>query len=304
MFVKYKFIGIFLIIIIIVMIGLCIPKKGVDQVVNSVVINDTSKSSIVLDLYNNEVLYENNAHCKMLPASLTKVLTAYVAYKYYDLNDFVVITYDMVNVEGSRIYLEIGDVISVKDLIYGLLLCSGNDAALALSYKYSGDLSDFIILMNKTKEELGMKDSSFENPHGLDGATNNYTTAYDLALLYSACYKIDFFKEVFKTKYYKSVNYEYKILNFRNKHRLVHSVENCLGGKTGYTKKAGRTLITGFENEFNQVVVVSLDAFNDWDLHKRLSEYGFNQIKRRVLRSRTSIYSSFFISNDFRRPYE
>ena len=263
------------------MIGLLVPKTNSDQMVNTVTLNDTSKSSIVLDLYNNEVLYENDAYRKMLPASLTKILTAYVAYKYYDLNDFVVITYDMINVEGSKIYLEVGDVISVKDLIYGLLLCSGNDAALALAYKYSGELDDFIILMNKTKEELGMKDSSFENPHGLDGVTNNYTTAYDLAILYSACYKIDFFKEVFRTKTYRSVNYEYKILNFRNKHRLVHSLENCLGGKTGYTKKAGRTLITGFEDKFNQIVVVSLDAYSDWDLHKRLSSYGFSQIRRR-----------------------
>ena len=281
MVVKYKFISIFLIINLILMIGFAFPKKDYDQLVTSVVINDTSKSSIVLDLYNNEVLYENNAYSKMLPASLTKVLTAYVAYKYYDLNDFVVITYDMINVEGSRIYLEVGDVISVKDLIYGLLLCSGNDAALALAYKYSGELNDFIILMNETSNKIGMKNSIFENPHGLDGITNNYTTAYDLAILYSACYKIDFFKEVFKTKTYKSVNLEYKILNFKNKHRLVHSEANCLGGKTGYTKKAGRTLITGFEDKFNQIVVVSLDAYSDWDLHKRLSSYGFSQIRRR-----------------------
>lgn len=281
MFVKFKFIGIFLIIIIIVMIGLLVPKTNSDQMVNTVTINDTSKSSIVLDLYNNEVLYENDAYRKMLPASLTKVLTAYVAYKYYDLNDFVVITYDMINVEGSKIYLEVGDVISVKDLIYGLLLCSGNDAALALAYKYSGELNDFIILMNEISKTIGMKDSNFENPHGLDGITNNYTTAYDLAILYSACYKIDFFKEVFKTKTYKSVNLEYKVLNFKNKHRLVHCEPNCLGGKTGYTKKAGRTLITGFEDKFNQIVVVSLDAYSDWDLHKRLSSYGFSEIKRR-----------------------
>ena len=282
---KYKIIGALLMVINVLMIGLCIPNTDDDILVNSIVINDTSKSSIVLDLYNNEVLYENNAYDKMLPASLTKVLTAYVSYKYYDLDDFVVITYDMVNVEGSRIYLEVGDVISVKDLIYGLLLSSGNDAALALAYKYSGVLDDFIFLMNKTKDELGMKDSYFENPHGLDEITNNYTTAYDLSILYSACYKIDFLKEVFRTKTYKSVNYEYKILTFRNKHRLVHSEVNCLGGKTGYTKKAGRTLITGFENEFNQVVVVSLDAYSDWDLHKRLSEYGFSQIRRRDIRS-------------------
>ena len=88
-----------------------------------------------------------------------------------------------------------------------------------------------------------MKDSNFENPHGLDGITNNYTTAYDLAILYSACYKIDFFKEVFKTKTYKSVNLEYKILNFRNKHRLVHTLDNCLGGKTGVAPHFLRDII-------------------------------------------------------------
>ncbi len=265
------------------MLGFIFPKLNTDINVSTSSIYDTSKSSVVLDLYNNEILYENNPHKKMLPASLTKVLTAYVAWKYYNLDDYVLITYDMINVEGSRIYLEENDVISVKDLIYGLLLCSGNDAALALAYKYSGNLDDFIYLMNKEKEELGMNDSYFENPHGLDGITNNYTTSYDLALLYSACIKIDFLKEVFATKVYKTYIYSNRLLIFRNKHRLIHNTTNCLGGKTGYTKKAGRTLITGFENEFNHVVVVTLDAYNDWEVHKRLSEYGFSQIKRRIL---------------------
>lgn len=301
---RNKLIVIFIIVLLILMIGFCYPKINLDLNANTTAINDTSKSSIVLDLYNNEILYEHNPHQKMLPASLTKMLTAYVAVKYYDLDEYVVIDYNMINIEGSRIYLEVNDVISVKDLIYGLLLCSGNDAALALAYKYSGNLDDFIYLMNKEKEELGMKNSIFENPHGLDGKTNNYTTAYDLALLYSACYKIDFLKDVFKTKIYKTKIYSDRNFTFRNKHRLVHNEENCLGGKTGYTKKAGRTLITGFEDHFNQVVVVTLDAYNDWQVHRSLSEYGFSQIKRRVLRSRMINYSSFLISNDFRRGYE
>ena len=282
--IKYHLIGSFIIILLIFMIGLMFPKLDNDVEVSTTSVYDTSKSSVVLDLYNNDILYENNARKRMLPASLTKVLTAYVAWKYYNLNDFVVITHDMINVEGSRIYLEVNDVISVKDLIYGLLLCSGNDAALALAYKYSGVLSDFIDLMNKEKEELGMTNSSFQNPHGLDSDSLNYTTAYDLALLYSACIKIDFLKEVFSTKVYKTFIISEKLFIFRNKHRLVHSSLNALGGKTGYTKKAGRTLITGFENQFNSVVVVTLDAYNDWEVHKCLSEYGFNQIKRRVLK--------------------
>lgn len=273
-----------LIVMLIIMIGFAIPKTSNDLLTSAVTVNNTSKSSVVIDLYNNEILYEHNAHQKMLPASLTKVLTAYVAYKYYDLDDYVLITYEMINVEGSKIYLEVNDLISVKDLIYGLLLCSGNDAALALAYHYSGNLEDFIMLMNKEKEELKMNNSYFQNPHGLDGITNNYTTAYDLGILYSACSKIAFLKEVFKTKTYKTLSYSTKLFTFRNKHRLVHSLNNCLGGKTGYTKKAGRTLITGFEDKFNQVVVVTLDAYNDWELHQNLSSYGFNLIKRRDIR--------------------
>lgn len=245
--------------------------------------NITAKSCVAIDCYNNEILFEKNIHLKTLPASLTKVLTAYVSILYYDLDDYVIITNEMVNVEGSRIYLEIGDVISVKDLLYGLMLCSGNDAALALAYHYSGVLSDFIFLMNKVACNIGMTNSNFENPHGLDGVTNNYTTAYDLAILFSCCMKNNTFREITKTKNYTSKIYSDRYLNFSNKHRLIKTLDNATGGKTGYTKKAGRTLITSFKDYFNEVVIVSLDAYDDWSLHKNLSEYAFSQIKRRDL---------------------
>lgn len=245
--------------------------------------NITAKSCVAIDCYNNEILFEKNIHLKMLPASLTKVLTAYVSILYYDLDDYVIITNEMVNVEGSRIYLEIGDVISVKDLLYGLMLCSGNDAALALAYHYSGVLSDFMFLMNKVACNIGMANSYFENPHGLDGVTNNYTTAYDLAILFSCCMKNNTFREITKTKNYTSKIYSDRYFNFTNKHRLIKTLDNATGGKTGYTKKAGRTLITSFKDYFNEVVIVSLDAYDDWSLHKNLSEYAFSQIKRRDL---------------------
>lgn len=281
---KKRYLFFYLIIILLLMISVSTIKQEKDVLAyNEAVINPSAKACIVLDCYNNEILFEKNIHKKMLPASLTKVLTAYVSILYYDLNDYVVITHDMINVEGSKIYLEVGDIISVKDLLYGLMLCSGNDAALALAYHYSGCLDDFIILMNNVAKNMGMINSSFENPHGLDGITNNYTTAYDLAILFATCLKNNTFREITGTRSYNTKIYSDKSFYFTNKHRLMKSMDTVTGGKTGYTKKAGRTLITSFKDYFNEVVVVTLDAYDDWNLHKKLSEYGFSQIKRRDL---------------------
>lgn len=281
---KKRYLFFYLIIILLLMISVSTIKQEKEVLAsNEAAINPSAKACIVLDCYNNEILFEKNIHKKMLPASLTKVLTAYVSILYYDLNDYVVITHDMINVEGSKIYLEVGDIISVKDLLYGLMLCSGNDAALALAYHYSGCLDDFIILMNNVAKNIGMVNSSFENPHGLDGISNNYTTAYDLALLFSTCLKNNKFREITGTRNYNTKIYSDKSFYFTNKHRLIKSLDTTTGGKTGYTKKAGRTLITSFKDYFNEVIVVTLDAYDDWNLHKKLSEYGFSQIKRRDL---------------------
>ena len=281
---KKRYLFFYLIVILLLMISVSTIKQEKEVLAsNEATINPSAKACIVLDCYNNEILFEKNIHKKMLPASLTKVLTAYVSILYYDLNDYVIITHDMINVEGSKIYLEVGDIISVKDLLYGLMLCSGNDAALALAYHYSGCLDDFIILMNNVAKNMGMINSSFENPHGLDGITNNYTTAYDLAILFATCLKNNIFREITGTRSYNTKIYSDKSFYFTNKHRLIKSMDTVTGGKTGYTKKAGRTLITSFKDYFNEVVVVTLDAYDDWNLHKKLSEYGFSQIKRRDL---------------------
>lgn len=193
----------------------------------------SSKSMIAIDAINNNILYEKNIHQKMLPASLTKVLTAIVAIENYELEDYVIINYDMINVEGSRIYLEVGDIISVKDLLYGLMLYSGNDAALALAYHYSGNLDDFIYLMNQTAKKIKMNNSVFYNPHGLDEKNQNLTTSYDLAILFSYCLKNNTFRNITGTKNYKCEIYSNRILSFRNKHRLIHSSPFATGGKTG-----------------------------------------------------------------------
>ena len=235
-----KYLIISLIIITILMIGMStrnIKNEKVQEVISSpsYITDNTfsSKCMIAVDASNNNILYEKNIHQKMLPASLTKVLTCIVAIEHYNLDDYVVINYDMVNVEGSRIYLEVGDVISVRDLLYGLMLYSGNDAALALAYHYSGDINDFIILMNEVCRKLKMNNSIFFNPHGLDSTNQNLTTAYDLAILFSYCLKNNTFRNITGTKNYKCEIYSNRILSFRNKHRLIHSSPFATGGKTG-----------------------------------------------------------------------
>ncbi len=238
-----------------------------------------AEAMIALSLNDNEVFYQKNMHKVMLPASLTKVLTAILSINLYQLDDYVIITNEMVNVEGSRVYLEVGDIISVKDLLYGLMLCSGNDCAMALGLHYSGNLNDFVILMNELTTKIGMKNSTFNNPHGLDTTTENYTTAYDLAILFSYAMKNETFRMITETKNYHSEIYSEKNIYFKNKHRLIHSLTNVIGGKTGYTKKAKRTLITGFKEEDQEIVIVTLNASSDWFIHQDLSERIFSNLE-------------------------
>lgn len=272
------------------------------QSVTTTSIMNTSKSTIVLETNSNKILYEINPHQQMLPASLTKVLTAYVCLKYYDLNDYLIVNEKMINVEGSKIYLKLNQIISIKDLLYGLMLCSGNDAAMALALHYSGDLNDFIDLMNLECKKLNMINSHFENPHGLDSENSNLTTAYDLAILFAECLKMNEFREITKTTYYKTTIYSGENFIFRNKHRLIHSCDNATGGKTGYTKKAGRTLITSFKDSMNEIVIVTLDAYDDWNLHKSLSSQFLNNTKV-VFKKLNGELSTFFYFKRFKKGY-
>lgn len=160
-----------------------IVKTEVD--IPAVKVTTYAKSYIAMETNTHRVLSASNEKARMLPASITKILTCITCIENYNLNDIIVVS-DLVNqCEGSSIYLKVGDVITVKDLLYGLMLCSGNDAATVLAYHLSGNVSDFIYLMNRTAKKIGMNDSTFENPSGLDTTTKNYTTAYDMALLMS-----------------------------------------------------------------------------------------------------------------------
>ena len=233
--------------------------------------NANMSSTIVYDSTNDKILYQNNIHQKMLPASLTKVLTALVAYKNIDLNKVVQINYDMINIEGSRIYLEEDDLVTVNDLMYGMILQSGNDASVAIQYAYSNNPEDFIMKMNEEIKTLNLKNSLFNNVTGLDTNEYNYTTTYDYAMIVKEALKYEYLKTLLGVKKYQ-ITLDNKKLTVTHKHKLLFNEDYIIGGKTGYTKKAGRTLLSIFENNEHSIIIVTFNISNDWNVHRNLAQ--------------------------------
>ena len=173
--------------------------------------------------------------------------------------------------EGSSIYLKLGDKISILDLTYGLLLRSGNDAASAIS-RHIEKNDNFALKMNEKAQELNLSDSTFNNPSGLDiDDEGNISTSFDIASLYSYCLENNLFKAIVSTK-----NYSINNVSWRNKNKLLHRYQYCTGGKTGYTYKAKRTLVTSAKKEDFELVIVTLNCGNDFQIHEDLYEYFFN----------------------------
>ncbi|MCM1514091.1 MAG: D-alanyl-D-alanine carboxypeptidase [Anaeroplasma bactoclasticum] len=256
----------------------CISIEKKDHSQEEVVtqITPLAESAIVMDMRTTRVLYAHQEKKKMLPASITKILTCITCLEYYQLDDLVVVGNEVLQSEGSAIYLKIGDVISIRDLLYGLMLCSGNDAAIVLAHHLNQNESDFVYLMNKLARKIGMKDSTFSNPSGLDSKTQNYTTAYDMALLMSYAMKNEMFRTIVSTKNYQCNIATGTKMYFRNKHRLIQS-GLATGGKTGYTKQARRTLVSTFAQSEFEIVVVTLNCSNDWYFHEQLAAYAFSK---------------------------
>ncbi len=194
--------------------------------------NGSMSSTIVYDATHDKICYQNNIHERMLPASLTKILTALTAYENLELNKVVKINNDIISAQGSRIYLEEDDIISVEQLLYGMILQSGNDASLALQYAYSENKEDFIVKMNEIVKRLDLKNSHFTNSTGLDETDYNYTSTYDFAVITKEAIKYEYLKTLFGTKKYQ-VTFDNRTLFFKHKHRLLFSEDFIIGGKTG-----------------------------------------------------------------------
>ena len=256
---------------------------------------DTSKSSIVMDIDSKRILYKNNINEKRLIASTTKIMTAVVALENGNLNDTYKAKDEILKMYGTSIYLEYNEKMKLKDLLYGLLLRSGNDAAVVIANNVSKNEKEFVGLMNKKAKEIGMKNTIFRNCHGLDEETKNYSTAYDMALLSSYAYnKFKIYRKITKTKVYETTTKNKSYL-WINRNKLLKSYKYCTGGKNGYTPAAGRTLVTTARKNNLRLTVVTLYDNNEYKTHKDLYEYIYNKYSRYKIIDK----NNFYINKEF-----
>lgn len=227
----------------------------------------SATAAVLMDADMGQVLYEKNGDRQMLIASTTKIMTALVVLEHAAPDDVITVTPDHM-AEGSSMYLRAGETVRVEELLYGLLLCSGNDAALALT-ECAGGLTPFVALMNEKASALGMAHTSFANPNGLD-ADGHYSTARDMAVLAAAAVENPTFRRICSSR---SVTIGQRTME--NHNRLLRQMEGCIGLKTGYTRAAGRTLVSCTERDGCRLVAVTLQDGNDWADHAALYDYGF-----------------------------
>jgi len=220
----------------------------------------SAKSAVVLETSSNRKLFALNENQKLPMASTTKILTAITAIENcQDLDEKFEISKKAVGIPGTSLYLREGDIYSTRDLLYALMLISGNDCSVAIAEHISGSTSEFVTLMNETAKKIGAKNSHFANTHGLD-ADGHYTTAYDLAKITAYALENPVFKEIVSTKNTRIENGigEYRYL--KNKNKLLSTLEGCVGVKTGYTDDAGRCLVSAIEKDGMTIVCVVLNC--------------------------------------------
>ena len=239
----------------------------------------SAKAAVVINGDTGEVLFSKNADIRLPMASTTKIMTALLLCENADLNDTIVTTKEMVTVEGSSMGLQVGDTVSYHDLLYGMMLASGNDAANTTAIAISGSTQKFVELMNKKALELGLKDTHFETPSGLDGDAH-YTTAYELALIAKYALENEDFSKAASSKSatlcYGNPPYRRTLTNHN---RLLKSYDDVIGVKTGFTKKSGRCLVTASKKDGKFVIAVTLNDPNDWADHRALLDLGLASLQ-------------------------
>ena len=269
---------------------------------NIYALNVPSNNAILIDQDSGRILYGKNINEKRLIASTTKIMTAVLAIESGRLDEIVTVDDSVLKSYGSGIYIKPGEKISLRNLVYGLLLRSGNDASLQIE-SYLGGHDIFIDKMNKKAKEIGMLNTIFENSNGLDeSGEENYSTVYDMALLMRYANNIYEFKEIDSTKKI-DVKTNKNYYSWTNKNKLLFQYKYANGGKTGYTKKAKRTLVTSAsKNDVNLICVTFVDS-DDFNTHKSLYEYGFNTYKNYSILNRKSFkvkgYPNAYIKKNY-----
>ena len=236
---------------------------------------NVTSGMIVTELFSGRVLSENNADTVMEMASTTKILTAYLAIRSQDLQKHVTITKEMCNIEGSSIYLKEGEIWTLEQLLYGVMLRSGNDAATAVAIATAGSVENFVAQMNDFASKLQLKNTKFANPHGLHDK-NHYTTARELAKITACAMKHPVFAKIAKTKLVTFLRPDGASVSFGNKNKLLNTFDGACGVKTGYTKDAGRCLVSAATRNGMTLIGVVLNTADMWEQTKNMLNTSFN----------------------------
>ena len=232
----------------------------------------SARCTAVIDGATGQVLYEHDGSRRSLVASLTKIMTGLLICEGGCLDRTVIVPPEAAGVEGSSLYLKAGERLTAEQLLYGLMLRSGNDAAVALAADAAGSVEAFVAQMNRKASELGLADTHFANPHGLDDDAN-YSTALDMARLAAAALENETFRQVVSTK-----TYEFGGRSLKNHNKMLWSYEGAVGVKTGYTRAAGRLLVSAAERMGRRIVVVTVNDPSDWADHTALLDWAFGQL--------------------------
>ncbi|WP_415815869.1 D-alanyl-D-alanine carboxypeptidase family protein [Mesobacillus thioparans] len=238
----------------------------------------SARSAVLMEQESGRVLFEKDAHKVSRIASITKIMTAILAIESGKLDEKVKVSDRAVRAEGSSVYLKPGEKIRLEDLVYGLMLRSGNDAAVAIAEHVGGSVDGFVFMMNEKAQQIGMTDTHFANPHGLDDHENHVSTAYDMALLTRYAMNNEEYKKISGTKVHRAPNpTETWDRVWKNKNRLLtEKYKYSTGGKTGYTKRAKRTLVSTAKKGDFEMIAVTLNAPDDWNDHIQLFETAFS----------------------------
>lgn len=255
------------------------------QSVTAQAVGCSAESAIVIDAVSGEVLYESNAYERRPMASTTKIMSALIALESGGLDEPFTVDSDAIKVEGSSMGLQEGDVVTQRALVCGMLLPSGNDAANATAVHVAGSIEKFVSMMNERAADMGLKDTHFVTPSGLDDDTDDhYSTAYDMAVLTSYALQNEDFAEICSRKYIKlsfgNPPYERWLTNTN---KLLGSCDGVIGVKTGFTDKARRCLVSACERDGAKLICVTLNDPDDWQDHAQLYDHAFEKMQECVL---------------------
>ncbi|BAD64363.1 MULTISPECIES: D-alanyl-D-alanine carboxypeptidase family protein [Shouchella] len=265
----------------------------------------SGQAAILMEQSSGRVLYSKNEHQPLKIASITKIMTAILAIESGKLDETVTVSKRAEGTEGSSLYLVAGEKLTLRDLVYGLMLRSGNDAAIAIAEHVGGSVEGFVFLMNEKAEEIGMSNTLFRNPHGLDTDEDHLSSAYDMALLTQYAMGNEEYRDISSTKDYRSKGDKVRV--FHNKNRLLtEKYSYSTGGKTGYTKLAKRTLVSTASKDGLDLIAVTLNAPDDWDDHMHMFNWGFEHYSLERLVSKGKLKSKVdpFYEGNLYVPYD